>query len=116
MPTIRDATYAILDSEHPDGWLRLADTYIGNYNALPKSFVLPREHATIKPIIDVYYNDLAGFVEYIKAIRDTLTGEPKRTVHELYRTISTRYVQQVRRRRADNALRAVEKALGRPLD
>jgi hypothetical protein len=96
--------------------LRLADRYITQFTEMPENFVLPREHVTLKPIIESFHDSLADFVAYVRAIRNNLDGVEKSQVHEFYRTVYTRYVQQTRRARIEKALKVIEKTLGRPLD
>lgn len=113
---LRDTTRAILKSTTPAVMLKLADKYIEAYNEMPEAFVLPREHVILLPIIEVFHDSLGDFVEYIKAIRNNLSGVEKTDVHEFYRTISTRHVQQVRRKRAERALESLTKTIGRQLE
>lgn len=113
---LRETTQAILDSDNPAVLLKLADRYVEMYNASPEVFVLPREHIILRPIIEVFHDNLGDFVGYVKAVRNVLAGVAKSDVHEFYRTVSTRYVQQVRRARAERAVKAVERMLGRSLE
>jgi hypothetical protein len=113
---LRETTQTILKSAMPAVLLRLADKYIESYNEMRESFVLPREHVILLPIIEVFHDNLGDFVEYIKAIRNNLSGVVKTEVHEFYRTISTRYVQQVRRKRAERSLESLSRMIGRQLE
>lgn len=115
--TLREATRHILDSEEPAKWLELADMYIKSYKQLPDVFVIPADHAILQPVVAGFHADTEAFVEYIKAIRDmTQPGDERIKLHDLYRTIITRRVMGVRRQRVQTALRAVERAINRPLD
>jgi hypothetical protein len=114
---LRGATQAILSSDKPAEWLKLADMYINSFNQMPEAFVLPAKHAILKPVIEAFHNDLETFVRYTQAIRDQLPpGEDKVDLQHFYRTLITRSVQQSRRARMNKALESVEKALGRTLD
>lgn len=113
---LRDTTQAILDSGNPAALLRMADKYITLYNSSPELFVLPRDHVILRPIIEVFHDNLGDFVEYVKAIRNVLEGVTKADVHEVFRTIATRHIQQVRRGRAERAIRVIERLLNRGLD
>lgn len=115
--TLREATRHILDSEEPAKWLELADMYMKSYKQLPDVFVIPADHAILQPVVAAFHADPEAFIDYIKAIRDmTQPGDERIKLHDLYRTIITRRVMGVRRQRVQNALRAVERALNRPLD
>lgn len=116
---LREATTWVLKEPSPAKWLRLADTYIQAYNRVPNQFVLPREHAALKPVIDAFALDTAAFSTYIRAVRDGSHGEQYDELHELYRTVSVRALQMQRRNRIRKAallaVPAVEKTLGRVL-
>jgi hypothetical protein len=91
--------------------------YIGSFNQMPDAFVLPAQHAVLKPVIEAFNLDTATFVNYIRAIRDQYEpGQQKVELQRLYRTILTRSVQQSRRGRVHRAIVATEKMLGRTLD
>jgi len=114
---LRDATRAILDSEAPAEWIKLANMYIVSFNKMPDSFVLPAKHAILAPVINAFYDSDEGFAEYIRALRDQFPRGPQRdALHILYRTVNGRVVQQVRRARLARALLAVEAAIGRKLE
>lgn len=114
--SLRETTQAILGADDPAEWLRLADMYIATFNQMPASFVLPAQHAVLKPAIVAFHHDPATFARYIEAIRDQFPpGDKKIGLHRLYRTVLTRVVQQDRRARMARALVAVEKMIGRPL-
>ncbi len=85
--------------------LRLADSYMLQQQRLGRNFVLPDKHAEIEPIIERYAQNLTKFVDYVKSLRDQA---PPRSdgyfaLHELYRTLEVRMIQQQRRERAKRA-------------
>lgn len=115
--TLREATRHILDSDDPLNWLELADMYIGSYNQMPDSFVLPAEHAVLQSVIAGFHSDMDAFADYIRAIRDQYPpGDDKVKLHGLYRTVFTRQVQKARRQRVQKAIEQVERALNRKLE
>lgn len=113
---LRDSTQTILHSPKPSALLELADNYIEMFNDLKDAFILPRDHAALRPLIEVFYDDLDGFVAYTKAIRNQLTQSERQDVHLFYRRIATRRLQQTRRDRVERALAQIEKTLKRTLD
>lgn len=114
--SLREATRQILDSDRPAEWLRLADLYMNTYNQMPETFVLPAQHAMLKPVIDTFKSDLERFVLYVQAIRDQYgPGEKRVELQKLYRTILVRQMQQSRRSRVGRALKVVETMLNRGL-
>lgn len=119
MEDLRQATGWLLHEHDIGKWVRLADSYIQAYNRIPNEFVLPREHAALKPIIDAFALDTPAFANYIRALRDGSEGIAYDELHEIYRTISVRALQAQRRTRLRKAtlimVPQVEKALGRPL-
>lgn len=115
--SLRDATQSILASEDPANWLQLADMYIGSFNQMHSSFVLPAQHKVLAPIIEAFHDDGETFIKYIKAIRDQYQpGSHKSAIQAVYRTILTRVVQQGRRARLARALAVTEAVVGRPLE
>lgn len=86
--------------------LRLADSYILQMQRVGRNFVLPSEHAVLEPIIQRYAQNFPRFVSYVKDLRNTV--EPRSgsyiALHELYRMLEVRLVQQQRRDRARKAL------------
>ena len=112
MTTMHELTDELLLDREAVKHLRLADNYIQMFNKAPRDFILPREHAKLKPLIEIYANDLNGFVRYILGVRDSFTHDTGAytELHKLYRTISTRLLQQERRRRLTAAVdKAMEK-------
>ena len=113
MMDLSEATQFIFYSGDPAQWLRLADTYIQQYNAMPRLFILPREHAQLKPVVEAFARDDRGLTDYVLGFRNDLPdGEQKIAVNALYRKINVRYVQRVRRERLTRALDMAEKKFG----
>lgn len=116
---LRQATKALVDAPDLAIQLRMVDSYIQSFNRLPSKFVLPYEHINLKPIIEAFAHDLKAFSAFIKALRDTCEGERYIEVHELYRTISLRALQQERRTRINRAIELLspiaEQHFNRPL-
>lgn len=95
-------------------WLKTADRYIQSYLEDPKGFVLPKDYAFLRPLIEHYAYDLEGFVHYVVGVRDCFERKtaPFVSLQQLYRTIMGRYVQQVRRERADRAIAKAQELYG----
>jgi hypothetical protein len=105
-------TQKLIDDPKAAEQLKFADIYIDQYHRMgAKSFSLPTEHAHLKPIIERYADDLPKFVEFVKGVRDEVEprSETYISLHELYRTLQVRLVQQIRRDRAARALAWLEK-------
>jgi hypothetical protein len=112
---LREATSWLLRVTDPASQLRLADNYIQTYNKLPSRFILPSAHKNLQPIIEAFANDVNGLVAYIRAIRDASEGGAYDELHDLYRTVSIRALQQTRRARIGKGVALVEKEVGRRL-
>lgn len=100
-----DATTKILQSDDPALDLRLADDYIGAWKLRGDSFVLPREYAHLKPVIERYAGHPERLLRLVRAVRDEV-AEVRGTHTEAYvrlqeflRTLSVRHVQAWRRAR-----------------
>lgn len=117
--TLRDSTSRLLRSNDIVGYMRLADAYIRAYNKVPTKFVLPKQHEILKPVIEAFAKDTGAFADYIRILRDSVDGVAKDELHDLYRSVSVRALQVVRRTRLRKALVALlpqlEKVAGRPL-
>lgn len=112
---LRHTTDILLGS--PDNtatWLRTADRYIQSYLEDPKSFVLPKDYAFLRPLVENYAYDLEGFVRYIVGVRDCFDSKSAVFAHlqQLYRTVMGRHVQKVRRERAARAVAKAEELYG----
>lgn len=116
---LREATNWLLRAPDIGKWLRMADSYIQAYNRIPDQFVLPREHAVLKPVIDAFALDTQAFATYIRAMRDGSEGIAYDELHDLYRTVSVRALQTQRRSRIRKAalllVPLVEQKVGRVL-
>jgi hypothetical protein len=91
--------------------LRLADSYMLQLQRVGRNFVLPNEHSILQPIIDRYSKSFPKFVAYVKSLRDTVPPRSANYIalHELYRMLEVRLVQQQRRERGRKALAWLEK-------
>ena len=116
---LRETTTYLLRLPDIGAWLKLADNYISTYNRMPQRFVLPVEHALLKPIIEAFAKDGAAFTTYIHALRDAADGAAYDELHALYRTVMVRVMQTVRRTRLRKAtlllLPQLEPLLGRDI-
>jgi hypothetical protein len=105
----------LLRIDRPEDVLRLADTYLHQMETMGDTFILPKEHAMVKPVLEQYAGDLSGWVKFVKNVRDRLpvTGRQfHEGVQELYRTLVVRKTQIERRARLDAAVSvAVQKKL-----
>jgi hypothetical protein len=86
--------------------LRLADSYMLQVERMGRQFRVPEEHKDLAPIIDRYARSFPKFVSYVRELRDVV--EPRSSsyiaLHELYRMLEVRLVQQQRRDRARKAM------------
>lgn len=117
---LREATGVLLHAPDVGNWIKLADNYIQTRNKMPESFVLPANHAVLKPIIEAFASDAEAFSDYIRALRDSSGGVVYDELHNIYRTISTRTLQVVRRTRLRKAVTTLlphlEKRAGRAVN
>lgn len=104
---LRQATSVLLRDPEVARWLKLADTHILAYNRMPEQFILPADHALLQPIIETFASDTNAFAQYIKALRDASDGLAYDELHDLYRTVSLRALQTVRRARLRKAVVAL---------
>ncbi len=104
-------TEKLLNDPQPASQLQMVDAYIDQRKKMGTKFVLPKEHSHLKPLIDHYQKDLDSFVDYVRDIRDDVPprGNTYISLHELYRTLRVRRVQQERRARGRRALDWLEK-------
>lgn len=96
----------ILDSQEPERIISMADSYLQTMDKLGARFILPQEHAYVKPILEYYFEDINGWAKYVRSIRDALPrGTAKRAeIQSVYRTIEIRAVQRERRDRLNAAV------------
>lgn len=101
--------------DHPEQLLSLADKYLRDMETKGDQFILPREHAAVKPVLEYYAGDLEGWVRFVDSIRLRLPKDGRRYhvgVSKLYRVLETRLIQQQRRERLTRAINmAVAKGL-----
>lgn len=116
---LRETTSYLLRTPDVAEWIKLADSHMQAYNRMPERFVLPSDHSVLKPIIEAFAADTDAFADYIRAVRDASQGIAYDGLHALYRTISLRAIQQVRRNRLRKAvlllLPQIEAARGAPI-
>ena len=86
--------------------LRIADSYLTSMGRLGTNFVLPMEHAVVKPILDYYTGDLKGWVKYVRGVRNAFGRDSDQwtAMQELYRTVEIRNTQRERRDRLHAAI------------
>jgi len=86
--------------------LKVADSYLVLHARMGSGFILPAQHAVVKPILDYYAGDLTGWVKYVKGIRDRIGRSDERwaDLQELYRMLEIRNTQRIRRERLNSAL------------
>jgi hypothetical protein len=99
------------DPDHAAELLDMADRYIDLYNEGPSRFILPSDHAMLAPLIGLYAAKPIGLVGYVRGVRDSFPANSAiyQPLHKLYRRLSGRYVQQVRRERMNRAMaKAIE--------
>lgn len=109
--TTQDVTQHLLNDPSAADKLRLVDDYIAHRQRAGRRFILPHEHGELEPLIEEYSDNFPRFVEYVKRLRDTVPprSEVYIALHELYRTLDVRMVQQQRRDRAKRALEVYER-------
>lgn len=110
-----EATTKVLQSVDPSTELRLADDYIAAWKKRGDLFVLPREYAHLKPIIERYSADTKRFLRYVRAVRDEIaevdgmSSMRYKHLQEFVRTLDVRTVQALRRDRLRGALAWLER-------
>lgn len=112
---LREFRDTLLRLDHPEQVLELADKYLSMFEEMGSNFVLPREHILVKPALDYYVGDLAGWVKFVKGVRDRLPMDGRQYhsgVQEFFRKLEVRLTQQERRERLDAALtKAISKRI-----
>lgn len=102
----------LLALDHPDKILRLADDFLTMLERQGEAFVLPRQYALIRPVLEYYAGDLPGWLKFVRGVRDRLPlkSDERAAVQAFYRTLDVRHVQKIRRDRiklaVDNATKA----------
>jgi hypothetical protein len=108
---LKTATVDLLRQHDIAEQIEVCDAMIRAYNKVPDRFVLPRQFAPLYPIISQFAGDPNGWANYIKILRDAVEGSAYDKLHEVYRTISTRALQNERRTRLRKALALLTKML-----
>lgn len=95
-------------------WLSIADKYMQAYAESPKTFLLPRAHEFLKPIIETYALDLEGFTYYLVGLRDSFDrySTAYKDIQAIYRRVNGRLIQQQRRERVNRAVAKAEELYG----
>lgn len=118
--SLRKTTERLIGMPDVAHWLRVADAHIQSYNKLKSRFILPAEHELVKPVVEAFANDTGAFAEYIRALRDAVSGAAKPELNALYRTVSLRALQVTRRSRVRRAVTTlvpqIEKQLKREVN
>lgn len=117
---LRATTTYLLNAPDIGQWLRRADNYIQAYNRMREGFTLPADHALLRAVIEAFTTDAAAWADYIRALRDAVEGAAYDDLHDLYRTISVRALQVIRRTRLRKAVLVlqpeIETLLGRAIN
>lgn len=113
--SLPECTTALL--RNPDklrDWLSIADHHMQTYAENRATFLLPRAHEFLKPLIETYAENLEGFTEYLLGIRDCFHRQSAafKDVQAVYRRINGRYIQQQRRVRMERAIAKAEEMNG----
>jgi hypothetical protein len=96
----------LLDDPDIAAKLKLGDQYLQTMVKMGSSFVLPHDHAELLPILEYYQDDLVGWCNYVKGIRNRMAPSDRMSdVHDVFRTIEVRRVQAERRSRLDAAIK-----------
>jgi len=109
--SLHDATDVLLSSpDRAATWLQLADRYMQQYNKDNQQFVLPAQHAFLLPLIEKYSHNPGAFLKYLRGMRDSF---PRGSAHGMaiqavFRRVTSRVTQQMRRERLARAMRRAE--------
>ena len=122
MDTIEATRILLQDPRRAAAWLQLADSYMDIYRDRPKGetgLMLPQQQAWLAGIIETYAEDLDGFIEFVRGLRDHMRSalqddEAYIAMHKFYRSVLIRRIMQVRRARLDRALAAAAHKYGEP--
>lgn len=95
-------------------WLNLADTYMQAFVKDKESFLMPKAHAFMAPVVEAYAKDIDGFVQYLVSLRDAFDRDSRvwEDVQTIHRRVNGRYIQQVRRERSGRALAKAQEIHG----
>jgi len=112
---VQDCTDFFLKNPHSvQKWLNTVDKYMQTLTKEPDMFLLPRAHEFLKPLVEAYAADTEGFTHYLIYLRDSFSKSDLAWEHvqSIYRKINGRYVQQIRRERANRACEKAEELYG----
>ena len=106
--------YLLRNPSNIKKWLTLADKYMQTFAKDPSTFLLPKTHEFLKPLVEAYAFNIDGFIQYLLGIRDSFSKEDLawEQVQSIQRRINGRYVQQQRRERAQRAIAKAEELHG----
>lgn len=95
-------------------WLTTADKHMQTFVKEPDSFLLPKAHSFLQPLIETYAKNTEGFTWYLIEIRDQFSKEDAawECVQAMYRRLNGRVVQQLRRQRSNKAIAVAEGLYG----
>ena len=95
-------------------WIAVADRHMQTYVESPETFLLPRAHEFLKPLIESYALNLDGFTQYLVGLRDSFDRRSSQytQIQAVYRRVNGRYVQQQRRERMGRAVARAEELYG----
>ena len=95
-------------------WLLLADKYMQAYKEDKNTFLLPKAHEFLDPLITGFATDLDGFLQYLTELRDRYDrgSQQFEDTQAVYRRLNGRYVQQQRRQRMSRAVAKAEELYG----
>jgi len=95
-------------------WITVADRYMQTYAENPETFLLPKAHEFLKPLIESYALNLEGFTQYLIGLRDCFDRRSTQftQIQAIYRRVNGRYVQQQRRERITRAVIKAEELHG----
>lgn len=95
-------------------WITVADRHMQTYVESPETFLLPRAHEFLKPLIESYALNIDGFTQYLVGLRDSFDRRSSQytQIQAVYRRVNGRYVQQQRRERMGRAVARAEELYG----
>ena len=95
-------------------WLLLADKYMQAYKEDKNSFILPKAHGFLEPLILAFNSNLDGFIQYLAELRNSYDrgSHQFEETQAVYRRINGRFVQQQRRERIGRAIAKAEELYG----
>lgn len=96
MTTLKELRDTLLSISHPERLLKLADEYLSRFEEMGDSFILPAEHAIVKPVLEFYKGDLDGWVKFVKGTRDKLNKQSDefRAIQDFYKVLNVRAIQR----------------------